>query len=212
MRPPNLDEMMDCVDDPGERDRLRRVHDLLVAAGPPPELSPALVTSPLAPEPVEEEPDTSWLPPRRLGAALLVGAALLAGAFGIGYLVGDGGSADQPAAVPAEQPARVVDLRPPDQNDTAGASIRVSKKGSDGNWPMALTVRGLKHLTGGDYYVLALTRDGKPVVTCGTFNVASSGSTTVEMVAAYDLDRFDGWAITEWDSATRSERVLMTET
>lgn len=212
MRTPDFDELLDGVDDPRERDRLRRVHDLLVASGPPPELSPALAASPTAPEAVEDEPDTSWLPPRRLGAALLAGAALLGAAFGVGYLVGDSGSSDQAAAVPAEQPARVVALRPPDQNNTAGASIRVGRKGADGNWPMTLTVRGLNQLKGGDYYVLALTRKGKPVVTCGTFNVAPSGTTTVEMVAAYDLKRFDGWAITLWNSATRSERVLMTET
>ena len=57
-----------------------------------------------------------------------------------------------------------------------------------------------------------LTRKGKPAVTCGTFNVAQEGTTTFRMIAAYDLDRFDGWAITEWDAQTRSERVVMQET
>ncbi len=210
MNPPNLDELLEGIEDPRERDRLRRMHDLLVATGPPPELSPALAGAPAAPAAEEEEPDTSWMPPRRLGATLLVGAGLLAAAFGVGYIAGDGGD-EEPAAVPAEQPAQVIALRPSDQNDTAGASIALGRKGPDGNWPMTLTVRGLKPLTGGDYYVLALTRNGKPTVTCGTFNVAPSGTTTVEMVAAYDLDRFDGWAITQWDGATRDERVVMTE-
>jgi hypothetical protein len=48
-------------------------------------------------------------------------------------------------------------------------------------------------------------------VTCGTFNVAQEGTTTFRMIAAYDLDRFEGWAITEWDAQTRSERVVMSE-
>ena len=211
MNPPNLDELLEGIEDPGERDRLRRMHDLLVATGPPPELSPALAGAPAAPAAEDEKPDTSWMPPRRLGAALLVGAGLLAAGFGVGYIAGDGGSGEEPAAAPAEPPAQVISLRPSDENDTAGASIALGQKGADGNLPMTLTVRGLKPLTGGDYYVLALTRDGKPTVTCGTFNVAPSGTTTVEMVAAYDLERFDGWAITQWDGATRDERVVMTE-
>ena len=46
-------------------------------------------------------------------------------------------------------------------------------------------------------------------MTCGTFNVAQEGTTTFRMIAAYDLDRFDGWAITLWDAQTRSERIVM---
>ena len=210
-RQPDFDELMDGVESAEERERLRRVHELLVAAGPPPELSPVLAGAPAAPA-EDEEPDTSWLPPRRLGAVVLVGAGLLAAAFGVGYVAGDSGSDSPPTAAPAEQPTQVVSLRPSDQNNTAGASIRLGRKGSDGNWPMTLTVRGLKHLKNGDYYILALMRRGEPVVTCGTFNVSESGTTTVEMVAAYDLKRFDGWAITQWESATRNERVVMTET
>ena len=211
MKPLDLDDILEGIEDPRERDRLRRMHDLLVATGPPPELSPALAGTPDAPAADDEQPDTSWMPPRRLGAALLIGAGLFAAAFGVGYVAGDGGSKSEPAAAPAPPPAQVVSLRPADENNTAGASIRLGAKDAAGNWPMTLTVRGLKHLTGGDYYVLALTRDGEPVVTCGTFNVAADGTTTVEMVAAYDLERFEGWAITEWDAVTRNERVLMTE-
>ena len=211
-REPDFDELMEGVESAEERDRLRRVHELLVAAGPPPELSPALAVAPTAPAEEEEEPDTAWLPPRRFGAAILVGAGLLAAAFGVGYIAGDRGDSGAPPAAAPAQPTDVVSLRPADQNNTSGASIRLGEKGADGNLPMTLTVRGLKHLTGGDYYILALTRAGKPVVTCGTFNVSASGTTTVDMVAAYDLKRFDGWAITQWHGATRSEQVLMTET
>ena len=212
MTPPNLDDLLEGIEDPRERDRLRRMHDLLVAAGPPPELSPALAGTPAAPVVEDEEPDTAWLPPRRLGAVLLVGAGLLGAAFGVGYIAGEGNSDSGPAATPPEQTAQVIALRPSDQNNTAGASIRLSRKRADGTWPMIVTVRGLEHLARGDYYTLALTRKGKPVVTCGTFNVAATGTTTIRMIAAYDLDRFDGWAITEWNAQTRSERVVMRET
>ena len=211
MKPPDLNELLEGVEDPRERDRLRRMHDLLVATGPPPELSPALAGAPAAPAADEEEPDTSWMPPRRLGAALLIGAGLLGAAFGVGYIAGQDGSDSRPAAAPPEQPASVVALRPSDQNNTAGASIRLGRKRADGNLPMVVTVRGLDHLAGGDYYTLALTRKGKPVVTCGTFNVAAAGTTTIRMIAAYDLDNFDGWAITRYDQQSHNDKVVMTE-
>ena len=208
-RTPEFDDLVEGVESTEERDRLRRVHELLVAAGPPAELSAALAVAPDAPPAEEEEPDTSWLPPRRLGAALLAGAAVAAAAFGIGYLAGDSNEATEPSAAPAA-PARVVALRP-ETDSNAAASISVGRRNAEGNWPMALTVRGLDQLPTGDYYTLALTRNGKPVVTCGTFNVAPDGATTVRMVAAYDLKGFDGWAITRYDKATHDERVVMTE-
>jgi hypothetical protein len=211
-RTPDFDEIVEGVESAEERERLRRVHELLAATPPPPELSPVLATSPATPA-ADEEPDTSWLPPRRLGAALLVGAALAAGAFGVGYIAGEGGSDDAPSAAPTEEPAaQVISLRPSDQNNTAGASIRLGRKGTDGNWSMVVTVRGLEHLTQGDYYTLALTKKGKPTVRCGTFNVLPDGATTIRMVAAYDLEGFDGWAITRYDDASHSERVVMTQT
>jgi hypothetical protein len=210
-RPPDFDEIIEGVESAADREQLRRVHELLAATPPPPELSPVLATSPDTPA-VEEEPDTSWLPPRRLGAALLVGAALAAGAFGVGYIAGDGGSDDAPSAAPSAEPTQVISLRPSDQNNTAGASIQLGRKGADGNWQMVVTVRGLEQLAQGDYYTLALTKKGKPTVTCGTFNVLPEGATTIRMVAAYDLDGFDGWAITRYDNASHSERVVMTQT
>ena len=207
-RPPDFDELMEGVESPEERDRLRRVHDLLIATRPPPELSAALA-SPQSP-PAEEDAADEWLPQRRIGAGLLVGFAALAAAFGIGYIVGND-SGEQPSAA-APTPTRVISLRPSDQNNTAGASIRLGRKGPDGNWPMVVTVRGLDHLTRGDYYTLALTKKGKPIVTCGTFNVSPQGATTIRMIAAYDLNSFDGWAITEYDAQSHGDRVVMTET
>jgi hypothetical protein len=208
-RPPDFDELMEGVENPEERDRLRRVHELLVASGPPPELSAALASpqSPLAEDDVQDE----WLPHRRLGAGLLVGFAALAAAFGIGYLVGDREPAGRPTADPAPA-GQVISLRPSDQNNTAGASIRLGRRGTDGNWPMTLTVRGLDHLSAGNYYALALTKKGRPVVTCGTFNVSPSGATTIRMIAAYELKNFDGWVITHYDHASRNETIVMTET
>ena len=210
-RPPEFDALVAGVDSPEEEDRLRRVHELLVASGPPPELSPALVAAPEAPAAEEEEPEAEWLPRRRLWAGLLVGAGALVAAFGIGYYTGND-STETPVAEPAT-PARVISLQPTDESKTAGAVIRLGRKRADGNWPMTLTVRGLDHLsTKGDYYALALLKKGKAVVTCGTFNVASSGATSIPMIAAYDLENFDGWAVTQYHHQSQRETVVMRET
>ena len=184
-------------DVPGEeRERLRRVHDLLVAAGPPPELSPAL----------EQAPETggrvAFLPRRRRGAVLLLAAALAAAVFGSGFLTGavtHNGSTNNAVFV--------VSMHGTPAAPNALASIRLEDVDSAGNWPMRLTVQGLPKLTGGGYYELYLTRHGKIGASCGTFNVAG-GRTVVRLNAPYRLDRFDGWIVTRHlpgrpDEATR---------
>ena len=51
-RPPDFDELVGKEVPEHERERLKRTHELLVQAGPPPELSPALETVPR----IEETP------------------------------------------------------------------------------------------------------------------------------------------------------------
>src|SRR4051794_41943180 len=79
---PDFEDLVGTDLEPEERDRLRRAHDLLIAAGPPPELPPALA-DPMGPPEAEVIP--FWN--RRRNAALAVlaaaGAAL---AVGIGLL------------------------------------------------------------------------------------------------------------------------------
>jgi hypothetical protein len=203
---PEFEELVDPIEDPEERERLRHVHELLVQAGPPPELSPALAT--IAPPEdaavaAEEESDFAWLPRRRLGAGLVFAAAVLAATFGLGYLAGGSDSGETTAGV---QIARSVALT---GKRNASAVVNVGRRDADGNWPMILTVRGLPPLTRGDYYVLALAKKGKPIVTCGTFNVSSRGQRTVRMSAAYDLRGFDGWVVTHYDAKTHDERPVL---
>ena len=77
----------------------------------------------------------------------------------------------------------------------AFASLKLGKADAGGNWPMVLRVRGLPRLPKDGYYDLYLTKDGRPLVSCGTFNV--DGETVVPLSAAYNLERFDknGWVI-----------------
>src|SRR2546428_14030972 len=84
-------EFHDLVGDEGtpeELERLRRVHDLLVAAGPPPELPPRLAD---APAPGRSPALVAWLPRRRLEAAPVAAAAGIATPFPAGVLLGGRG-------------------------------------------------------------------------------------------------------------------------
>lgn len=166
-----------------ERDRLRRVHDLLVAAGPPPELPPALATAP------ESGATVRFLPRRRRGALLLLAAALAAAAFGGGYLVG--GRTNENSA----EPVRVVSMHGTALAPHALASLRLAEKDESGNWPMQVVVRGLPKLPDKAYYELYLTRKGRPIAPCGSFLV-HGGTTRVTLNAPYELKRFDGWVVT----------------
>jgi hypothetical protein len=194
-RRPELDELIDEVEDPAERARLGRVHELLVATPPPPELSPTLQTPPPA-----SPRELPWQRPRRMRPRyVLVGAALIA-AFFVGYLSAAPGPGED-----AVKYTRTVDLvGDGDDHGAIGLGVRDER----GNWPMIVSVWGLDHLAGGDYYTLALTREGKPVVTCGTFNV-SGDQTSVKMVAAYNLDRFDGWVVLRYDAKTHKDTPVL---
>jgi hypothetical protein len=167
-----------------EQARLERVHDLLVEAGPPPELPPSLVE---APHRGAEQPP-SWLPRRRLGAALSLAAAIALVAFLGGYVAG------------FKHNSTFNTTRHVSMHGTAAApkaaraEIKLGAADAVGNWPMLVTVRGLPRLSGRAYYELFLTRNGKPIAPCGGFNV-KPGTTTLDFTVPYSLKRFDGWVV-----------------
>jgi Anti-sigma-K factor rskA len=174
---------MDDDLEPGDRERLRRVHDLLVAAGPPPEMSPALAAA------TSDQPST--VVPlrrptrRRLALAGILAAALAPAAFGAGFLLGDRGDAA------AGEPAYVVEMA----GGGARATIAVFGADEAGNFPMRITARGLE---AGERYELWLLRDGQRVRLCGTF-AGNEGRTVVDLNAPWPLKRFDGWVVTRQD-------------
>lgn len=178
MNGPEFDDLVEGLE-PAERERLRRVHELLLKADPPPELSPMLEESPEGPRNVYP-----LFPRRRAAAAVLVAAAVAAAAFGIGFLVGD----KEPPA-----PVRVVGLAPPGGASDARASLAIFDVDEGGNWPMELTVRDLR---GGAAvsYELWLTKRGKLADSCGAFRIAGE-KTVVPLNAPYKLKDYDGWVI-----------------
>lgn len=167
--------------EPEEEARLRRVHELLVAAGPPPELPPALLEAPQ-----ETGAKVIGFPVRRrLGTLLVLAAALAAAAFGGGYFVGHHGAGFQsegsPIAMHGSAPGEL-------------ASIKLAPVDKAGNWPLLLRVKGLPELPKGGYYELLLTKDGKLGPSCGTFRV-HGGVTEIVMNAPYRLRQWDGWVV-----------------
>jgi len=179
MTGPDFDELVGGDDLGGEdRERLLRVHDLLVAAGPPPELSPELASAP-------PEPKATVVPiqRRRWRTAGLAAAAALIIAFGAGWLVGDHSS-----NAPVEH---TVAMSGP---HGATASIDLLSADSAGNWPMVMTVSGLPKLPRGKSYTLWLTKKGRIESPCGNF-VVGAGTTTVRLNAPYHLREYSGWVV-----------------
>jgi hypothetical protein len=192
VKTPDFDELVDRDLPEAERERLRRVHDLLVAAGPPPELPQRLATPPIR-----------TLGRRRV-AALLLAAAVAVAAFGAGWALSDRSGQDF-------EVRRAVEMRSTANAPNAWGRIDLGYPDAQGNWQMLVTVSGLKPLPNDGYYELLLTREGNPVATCGSFKVKARGATTIPLGASYDLRNFDGWVVRPyvhgWDKF--NERVFL---
>jgi len=180
-----------------ERARLERVHELLVAAGPPPELPPALVEPDLDPR----EENVAHLPRRRAGFMLGIAAALGVAAFLGGFLAG---RAKEPFSTVFD-----VQMHGTAAARSSTATINVGKADEAGNWPLKLKVHGLKPLPKGQYYEMFLTNGHKPTASCGTFRVTSTGD-TVRLNAPYNLRRFDGWVVTLERPGSSMHPVVLT--
>jgi anti-sigma-K factor RskA len=186
-RTPRFDDLVDEPLAADERERLERVHDLLVAAGPPPELSPQLERGPSL---------AMTLGGRRRGhhqrrIALLAAALSIAAAvFLAGYLAGNRGG--------SLAAAKTLQLRGTAAAPDALASLVVQDVDAAGNWPMRLSVTGLPKLPPRGYYAVYLTRHGKPLLPCGVFVVKSAhGAVTVQLNAPYHVRRGDSWVVTK---------------
>jgi hypothetical protein len=188
-----MTEFRDLVDTEGlsaqEEARLRRVHELLVQAGPPAELPPGLA-APTGPPPAEIL-QFPLMPRRRWAAAFVVAATLVAFAFGGGYLFGH--SKAKPEAFSIR---RVVTMKPQTAGTPGLAVLKVASPDAVGNWPMEMSVTNLPPQSEpAAYYELWLSKNGKPVAPCGTFRVHGK-TTNVRFSVSYQLTRFDGWVVT----------------
>jgi hypothetical protein len=181
-----------------ERARLERVHDLLVAAGPPAELPPGLAKPGAGPR--EESPIV--LPRRRAGAMLALAAAIALVAFLGGFLAGHTGGE-------GFSKVRAIGMHGTGSAGSASATIELGKLDENGNWPLKLVARNLPRLPRNAYYEMFLTKNGKPLATCGTF-VVGGRRATVRLNAPYNLRRYDGWIVTREVPGSRTHPVVLT--
>ena len=179
-RGPSFDDLVGTDLDTAERQRLLRVHELLVEAGPPPEL-PSRTPVPLRKR-------------RRSGAMLAIAAALAVAVFAVGVAVGD-----RPDRRGVEF---AVAMNGTPVAAEASASLTVFDIDAAGNWPMEMTVEGLAPPASGRPYELWLTRAGELAAVCGSFLTDPAGSAIVPMNAPYDFTEFDGWVVVEEGSTT----------
>ncbi len=188
-RVPDFDELVGA-DVPGsERERLQRVHQLLVQAGPPPELSPDLDAVPWP----EDALSPLGFGRKRVRRSPLLLAAALVTAVVAGFLVGQVTSTSSGRGFDT---VRVVQMTGRGSSRDATATLQLGSRDRNGNWPMLLRVENLARLPEGGYYDLYLTHKGRPIALCGSFNVERRGEVVVRLSAAYELGRFDGWVVT----------------
>ncbi len=189
-RGPDFDELVGPEVESAERERLLRVHNALVDAGPPPELGSNLFWPP--------DPD-SWrsrLRRRRVGV-LALATVLAATSLALGFALG--GSS-------GPRPERVITMTGTGIATGASASLEIFEEDQAGNWPMKLSFKWLPTLGSGQRYELWLTRDGRLEALCGSF-VADlpsefDGTIVVPMNAPYKLKEFDGWVVVEQGKTT----------
>ena len=188
---PDFDDLVGPEVSPAERERLHRAHELLVAAGPPPELSPELEAVPWPEDALQPLFSRRRKKESRARRPVLLAAALATAIF-VGFLLGQASTSDNSSSISA---TKTVEMHGTPLAQNALATLKLGEEDAAGNWPMVLHVSGLPKLTGGGYYALYLTKNGRPLVSCGTINV--SGATSVRMSAAYVLEQFDknGWVI-----------------
>jgi len=188
---PDFDELVGFDVEGPERERLRRVHDLLVQAGPPAEISPELAAGPaLGLTLGRRRPKV-----RRTAMLLAAAVAALALAFLGGYVAGNGGGGG--ASV------NVLKLSGTPAAPNALASLEIEHRDAAGNWPMKLAVTGLPALPPHSYYEVYLVRGGKPWGSCGSFVVSSKQGTTIQLNAPYRLRPGDSWVVTRQALAQR---------
>jgi hypothetical protein len=181
---PRFDELVGTDLPAAERERLLRVHELLIAAGPPPEGS----LSEMPPAQLERTVTRHRARPRRL-ALVALAAAFAVAAFGAGFFVGDRGPGT----------FEVLDMVGTREAVGAHARLEVFDLDDAGNWPMELRVEGLAPA---QRYELWLTKDGRLAALCGSFLVEPEGTTKVPVNAPYRLLDYDKWVVVREGSQT----------
>jgi len=189
-REPTLDDLIGADTTGAERQRLQDVHEQLLEAGPPPELSPELEAGPTLGMTLQKKRVV-----KRRAMVLIAAAVAIAAVFLGGYTAGNhGGKETKPVA-------EAVRLQGTQIAPNAEGALQVWDSRDGSNWPMTLTVAGLPQSPPHTYYEVYLFRDGKIQTwgKCGSFRVGSSSTNravTVTLTSPYTLEKGDSWVVT----------------
>lgn len=199
---PDFDELVGTEATGAERARLREAHDLLLRAGPPPELTPKLKAGP---NPGVARTQHRRRAVKRRALVLLAAALSIALVFSAGYFVSShrGGSTASTGIV------KTLELKGTAAVPDAQATLDVWQR-RDGNWPMTLSVKGLPKLPPRTYYEVFLFRDGRPWAPCGSFVVSSASRVLkVSLNAPYKLHKGDTWVVTRQVPGSEPGRTVL---
>lgn len=188
----NLDELIGADPRGAERERLQRAHEMLLEAGPPPELSDKLEAGPTLAVTIGKRRRA----PKPRALLLLAAALAIFVVFFAGYGIGNHRSGKSTHTRVLAQALKGTSLAP-----QAEGTLQVWSSQDGSNWPMTLSVVGLPKLPPHNYYDVYLFRDGKVQSwgTCGAFRVGdsdSAGGLTVTLTSPYPLEKGDSWVVT----------------
>lgn len=190
-RNPSLDELIGDEATGAERERLQRAHEMLLEAGPPPELSDTLEAGPTLGMTLGKQEGR-----RKRPRALLLLAATLAVVlvFFAGYTFGGNKSGNSGQPTVLRQALQGTSFAPQAQGTL---EVWGSQDGGH-NWPMKLTVVGLPQLPPHSYYEVYLFRHGRLGGSCGLFRAGSSpqAPVSVSLTSPYQLEKGDSWVVT----------------
>ena len=190
-REPNLNELIGAETTGAERQRLQHVHELLLEAGPPPELSDTLEAGPTLGMSLGKQQGRRTKPRVMLLLAAALGVVIV---FFAGYTLGGNGKNHHGTALAIAQQLNGTALVP-----KAQGTLQVWTSPDGHNWPMTLTVLGLPQLAPHSYYEVYLVRHGRLGGSCGLFRVGSNNSqdpVTVTLTSPYQLRQGDSWVVT----------------
>ena len=198
---PDFDELVGTEATGAERARLRDAHDLLLRAGPPPELTPKLKAGP-NPGVVRKQHRRRAV--KRRALVLLAAALSIAVVFSAGYAVSSQRNSSGSGVI-----VQSLELKGTAAVPKARATLEVWRQ-KDGNWPMTLDVQGLPTLPAHIYYEVYLVRDGHPWGSCGTFVVSNASKVVqVSLNAPYELQKGDTWVVTRQTPGSEPGKTVM---
>lgn len=198
---PDFDELVGTEATGAERARLRDAHDLLLRAGPPPELTPKLKAGP-NPGVVRKQHRRRAV--KRRALVLLAAALSIAVVFSAGYAVSSQRNSSGSGVI-----VQSLELKGTASVPKAQARLEVWRQ-RDGNWPMTLDVQGLPKLPAHTYYEVYLVRDGHPWGSCGTFVVSNASKVVqVSLNSPYKLQQGDTWVVTRQTPGSEPGKTVM---